>query len=72
MKAISHFPVPACKRQLMRFLGMAAYNRKFCNNFSAIAELLTNVLSKRTYGIMFGIMIAGRHLVYSKQYSRLS
>ena len=48
VKAISDFPVPMCKRQLMRFLGMAGFYRKFCDNFSVIAELLTNLLSKRT------------------------
>ena len=48
MKAISNFSVPTCKRQLMRFLGMAGYYRKFCENFSVIAEPLTNLLSKRT------------------------
>ena len=31
----------------MRFLGMAGYYRKFCNNFSAIAEPLTNLLDKK-------------------------
>ena len=41
-------PVPTCKRQLMRFLGMAGYYRKFCDNFSVTAEPLTNLLSKRT------------------------
>ena len=48
VKAISDFPVPTCKRQLMRFLGMAGYYRKFCDNSSVIAEPLTNLLSKRT------------------------
>ena len=38
VKAISDFPVPTCKRQLMRFLGMAGYYRKVCDNFSVIAE----------------------------------
>ena len=38
VKAISNFPVPIGKRQLVRFLGMAGYYRKFCNNFSVIAE----------------------------------
>ena len=46
VEAISDFPVPTCKRQLMRFLGMAGCYRKFCNNF-AIAEPLTNLLTKR-------------------------
>ena len=44
VEAISDFPVPTGKRQLMRFLGMAGYYRKFCNNFSVIAEPLTNLL----------------------------
>ena len=48
MKAISDFHVPSCKRQLMRFLGMAGYYRKFCDNFHVIAESLSNLLSKRT------------------------
>ena len=48
MKAISDFPAPTCKRQLMRFLGMAGYYRKLCDNFSVIAEPLTSLLSKRT------------------------
>ena len=47
VEAISDFPVPTSKRQLMRFLGMAGYYRKFCNNFSAIAEPLTNLLGKK-------------------------
>ena len=47
VEAISDFPAPSGKRQLMRFLGMAGYYRKFCNNFSIIAEPLTNLLGKR-------------------------
>ena len=45
--AISDFPIPSGKRQLMSFLGMAGYYRKFCYNFSIIAEPLTNLLGKR-------------------------
>ena len=48
MKAISDFPVPTRKGQLMRFLGMAGYYRKSCDNFSVIADPLTNLHSKRT------------------------
>jgi hypothetical protein len=33
VKVISEFPVPTCKRQLIRFLDIAGYYRKFCNNF---------------------------------------
>ena len=46
VEAISDFPVPTGKRQLMRFLGMAGYYRKFCNNFSVIGEPLTNLRGK--------------------------
>ena len=42
VEAVSDFPVPPCKRQLMRFLGMADYYRTFCYNFSVFAEPLTN------------------------------
>ena len=45
--AITHFPRPENKKQLMRFLGMVGYYRKFCQNFSSIAEPLTNLLGKR-------------------------
>ena len=41
------FPVPTCKRQLMHFFGMAGYYRRFCNNFSDIAETLKSLLRKR-------------------------
>ena len=44
---VEDFPVPTCIRQLMMFLGMAGYYRNFCNNFSVIAEPLTNLLSIR-------------------------
>jgi hypothetical protein len=47
VKAVSHFPVPVSKKQLMRFLGMAGYYRKFCSNFYNIAEPLTSLLNKK-------------------------
>ena len=47
VEAISDFSLPLCKTQLVRFLGMAGYYRKFCYNFSIIAEPLTNLLGKR-------------------------
>jgi hypothetical protein len=47
IQAISDFPVPACRTQLMRFLGLAGYYRKLCSNFSDISGPLTNLLSKK-------------------------
>ena len=35
VEAITKFPVPTGKKQLMRFLGMAGYYRKFCKNFDS-------------------------------------
>ena len=48
VKAISDFSLRTCKRQLMQFLCMVGYCRKFCDNFSVIPEPLTNLLSKQT------------------------
>lgn len=47
ISSISEFPRPENKKQLMRFLGMAGYYRKFCPNFSAFTEPLTRLLNKR-------------------------
>ena len=47
VEAIAKFPQPVSKKQLMRFLGMAGYYRRFCPNFAAVAEPLTQLLSKR-------------------------
>ena len=47
VEAIANFPQPESKRQLMRFLGMAGYYRRFCPNFAAVAEPLTQLLNKR-------------------------
>ena len=48
VEAISKFPVPTNQRELMRFLGMAGYYRKFCHNISTLVEPLTNLLRKGT------------------------
>jgi len=45
--AILNFPIPRDKREVMRFLGMAGYYRKFCFNFSTVAEPLTSLLQKK-------------------------
>ena len=41
-----NYPVPKDKKELMRFLGMAGYYRRFCHNFSLITAPLTNLLKK--------------------------
>ena len=46
MEAINNFPVPSNKRELMQFLGMSGYYRRFCKNFSTIVEPLTALLHK--------------------------
>lgn len=46
--AIKKYPAPTNKKQLMRFLGMAGFYRRFCKNFSTIASPLTNLLKKAT------------------------
>jgi len=46
VKAITTFPAPANKHELMRFLGMSRFYGKFCRNFSVIAEPLTRLLKK--------------------------
>ena len=47
VQAIVEFPMPTNKHELMRFLGMSGYYRKFCKNFSMVAEPLTRLLKKR-------------------------
>ena len=46
IQTIAKFPIPS-RKELARFLGMAGYYRNFCLNFSEIAALLTNLLSKK-------------------------
>ena len=44
IEAIAKFPIPEGKKDLMRFLGMVGYHRKFCHHFSSLAEPLTALL----------------------------
>ena len=46
INAIVEFPAPTCRREVMRFLGMAGYYRKFCKNFSTVATPITELLKK--------------------------
>ena len=47
VEAIANFPRPESKKQLMGFLGMVGYYGRFCPNSAAVAEPLTQLLSKR-------------------------
>jgi len=47
VEAVASFSEPSNKRELMRFLGMAGYYRKFCHNLSVIVAPLTNLLKKQ-------------------------
>jgi len=37
VKDIVNFPSPNNKKELLRFLGMSGYYRRFCNNFPVVA-----------------------------------
>ena len=47
VEAILKFPAPTDKCKVMRFIGMAGCYRKFCCNFSVVAEPLASLLQKR-------------------------
>ena len=47
VEVIDKFPPPTGKRELKRFMGMAGYYRKFCPNFSDVAEPLTNLFKQK-------------------------
>ncbi|XP_069162126.1 uncharacterized protein [Procambarus clarkii] len=46
VEAIVQYPTPATRKDVLRFLGMAGFYRKFVPNFSSIAAPLTNLLRK--------------------------
>ncbi|XP_076029142.1 uncharacterized protein LOC143017989 [Oratosquilla oratoria] len=45
VEAILAFPTPRTRKEVMRFLGMAGYYRRFCKNFSTVAAPLTDLTS---------------------------
>ena len=47
VSAILSFPTPRTRKDVMRFLGMAGYYRKFCHNFAEVAAPLTLLTSKK-------------------------
>ena len=46
IKSILDFPEPTNVKGIQKFLGVVGYYRRFCRNFSIIAEPLTNLLKK--------------------------
>ena len=46
VSTVVKFPIPTIQRELMHFLKMADYYRKFYKNFSLVAESLTRLLRK--------------------------
>ncbi|XP_041461225.1 uncharacterized protein LOC121412478 [Lytechinus variegatus] len=48
VQAIVDFPAPSTKKEVMRFLGMCGFYRKFVPNFSDIVVPLTDLLKKGT------------------------
>ena len=48
VRAIIDVPIPQNQKQIRRFLGMAGFYRKFCENFSVIAAPLTDLLKKNS------------------------
>ena len=45
VEAILAFPTPRTRKEVMKFLGMAGYYRRFCKNFATVATPLTNLTS---------------------------
>ena len=48
VQVIVEYPTPTTRKELIRFLGMAGYYRKFCRNFASVCESLTNLLKKNS------------------------
>ena len=47
IESVYKFPVPVCKRQVRRFLGLVGYYRRFVKNFTEISFPLTELLKKQ-------------------------
>ena len=43
---IRNWPIPSCKRELLQFLGLANYYRRFVNGFASICKPLQRLTEK--------------------------
>ena len=48
IKAILEYPKPTTRKEVMRFLGMTSYYRRFCQNFSSVAHPLISLTSPKS------------------------
>lgn len=48
IQAILAYPQPATRKDLLRFLGMAGFYRRFCPNFASVTAPLTDLTSNKT------------------------
>ena len=59
MEATADFPVPISRKELMRFIGMTGYYRKFCHNFSDVTVTLTtcnySTIEKETFALILAL-----------------
>ena len=49
VEAVQSFPLAATKKELMRFLKMAGFYRRFCHNFSDVVAPLTDLLTNARF-----------------------
>ena len=56
VEAISKYPAPTSKKELMQFLGLVGYYCSFCHNFSIAVAPLTNLLRKNTPFILVSLL----------------
>ena len=47
IQTILDYPKPKNRKEVMRFIGMTSYYRRFCKNFSAVAHPLINLTSPK-------------------------
>ena len=49
IQSVALWPVPACSKDVERFMGLANYHRSFIKNFSQLADPLYRVVGKKKF-----------------------